>query len=450
MNSEDEAYLREFHRALAIKPLEPDDEQYFELYKDPDLALADPVEDLATGIEWEATQSVHLFSGFRGTGKSTELRRLRARLHQQGCYKVVLCDMKDYLDLSTPVDISDFLISVAGALSEALEDTDLLGKDCVHENYWTRVVNFLGETKVDLNEFSLDLPGANLKGNLKQDPSFRQRLQERLHGHLDALVSDVHAFIQECVKELKDKYGDGTEVVLILDSIEQIRGNPLDSKVYSAVENLFYGHAEKLRLPYVHVVYTVPPWLKISVPGVAGLYDTSQLVPCIKVIEKEDGPCQAALDALAALIKQRGDWTRLLPDRSVLDRLSLASGGYLRDLFRLLRVCLRQVRRGSLPADERIVELAEDEIRNSYLPISYEDAKWLGRVSASHRAEIASSDGLRELSRLFDNHLVLCYRNGKEWYSVHPLVEPMAIEIAEAAARIGPPKPPDEQSPEPS
>ena len=32
-------------------------------------------------------------------------------------------------------------------------------------------------------------------------------------------------------------------------------------------------------------------------------------------------------------------------------------------------------------------------------------------------------DNVPELTRFFDTHLVLCYRDGPEWYDVHPLIK---------------------------
>lgn len=36
------------------------------------------------------------------------------------------------------------------------------------------------------------------------------------------------------------------------------------------------------------------------------------------------------------------------------------------------------------------------------------------------------------LARFFDTHLVLCYRNGDEWYDVHPLVSEQVCKQAAA------------------
>ncbi len=439
----DTAYLRAFYRALADRPLEPDETWYVDLYPDPG---ADPVEQLVTGIEWSQGASTHLFSGFRGTGKSTELRRLRRRLQRSGPYKVVLCDLQDYLNLSSTIDISDFLITLAGAFSDALEaDGTLLGQDPGHEGYWTRFLHFLRATDVEIAGLDAAVRAgagsAGIKANLRQDLTFRQRLREAMRGRLGALVDDTHAFLADCVRLLRERHGADTQVVLLLDSAEQIRGTSLSraEDVYASVEALFANHADALRIRDIHVVCTVPPWLKIRSPGIGGAYSGSQLLPCVTVQDPDGRPVQAGLDALERVIRRRGDWERLLGRRDRLDRLILASGGYLRDLFRLVQAVLRRARAGPLPVPERAVDQALHEVRNSYLPVPRADAEWLARVRRTHDPELVvhrAHDGedanLYNLARFFDTHMMLCYRDGREWYDVHPLLRD---EVAQQAGR---------------
>ena len=298
----DPHFLRDFYRALADRPLEPDDSLYVDLYHDTALAPFDPVGQLATGIEWTPEGSTHLFSGFRGTGKSTELRRLRARLLRDPTTKVVLCDMSETLNLSTPVDISDFLIALAGAFGDALHgDDQLLGPEPRLPSYWTRVVDFLTRTEIDLHGLALKAPGGvGLQTNIRQDPTFRDRLRERMEGHLGALVDDVHAYVAEGITALRQRWGEATRVVLLLDSIEQIRGTSIRTAegVYASVEALFANHASSLCFADLHVVYTVPPWLKIRSPGIAGAYGGMQLLPCVRVRSRDGRPDTTALDAL--------------------------------------------------------------------------------------------------------------------------------------------------------
>lgn len=434
MSNDDQDYLRDFYRALVDRPLEPNDDWYVDLYRDPDLATFDPVEQLATGIEWTDLESTHLFSGFRGTGKSTELRRLRARLQATGRHIVVLCDMVDTLNLATPVDAADFLIGVAGAFGDALaSDPDLLGQDPGRESYWQRVLRLFRDTEVDLDVelgATVGVASATLKSNLRQDPTFRERLRERMEGHLGALVEDVHAYMAACVRAVRARHGEDIQVVLLLDSIEHVRGTSIGTAehVYASVEALFANHADSLRFEDLHVVYTVPPWLKIRSPGIAGEYGGMQLLPCVRVRSRDGTVFRAGNDALERVVSRRGDWARLLGTRDRLDALIDASGGYLRDLFRLVQGCLRQARGRKLPISPALLDTAISEVRNSYLPLARADARWLSAIRTTHTPELAvhragsEASNLYDLSRFFDTHMVLCYRNGDEWYDVHPLL----------------------------
>ena len=79
MAAADSEFLKSFYQALSDRPLDPVDDQrmYVPLYEDPTSAPTDPVHEMQTTIEWSSVESAQLFSGFRGTGKSTELRRLK-------------------------------------------------------------------------------------------------------------------------------------------------------------------------------------------------------------------------------------------------------------------------------------------------------------------------------------------------------------------------------------
>ncbi|MFV8749254.1 hypothetical protein ACNOYE_01755 [Nannocystaceae bacterium ST9] len=418
MATADEEFLKAFHQALADKPLEPDDPWYVPIYAK---ATADPVQRMAQKISW-SLESTQLFGGFRGTGKSTELRRLRQDLERDGSCKVVLCDMKHYLNLSTPIDISDFLISAAGALSDALaQDPELLGEDLAQRGYWQRAMDFLRRTQIEASELSAS--PANLKLGLHEDPSFREKLQAQMKGHLGALVNDVREFMADCVKAIRRKHGADVQLVVLFDSIEQIRGTSVnEDAVFASVETLFAGHPDKLRFESMHVIYTAPPWLKIQFPGVVNHYDGAYLLPCVKVRHHRGGTDEEGVQVLRDIVKKRGDWTRLFARADDFDHVLLATGGYLRDLFRGLMGMLMNAAQHGLPLTREAVDLEIAELRNHYLPIAGDDAAWLWQIATSHDAELPEYAKLPRLARYFDTHLLLCYRNGEEWYDLHPLI----------------------------
>lgn len=438
MDQDDQTFLRDFFRAVADRPLEPDDDFYVPIYDEP--SPEDPVRLLAHGIEYTPGQSVQLLSGFRGTGKSTELRRLRSRLQANG-YVVALCDIEDYVNLSTPIDVSDFLMALAGAFSEAVSDPKILGQDPAIQSYWERLIAFLTRTDINFEELKLkpNVAGvaAEMKASLKSDPTFKQKLQTSMAGHLGTLVKDVWDYVQTVVRRIKKKHNDATEVVLLVDSLERLRGTSVNAEeVHRSVETLFAGHSDKLNLPNVHVVYTTPPFLKVRYPNIGALYIPGglRMLPAIKLREDETGEANpAGWKALTNVIATRGDWQRLLGKRQLLDELIRHSGGHLRDLLRLLAEVIRRAE--VLPVQEATVTAAINQVRREFLPIATEDAMWLQQVAESHEAQLQEIARLPDLARFLDTHMILCYHNGHEWYDVHPLIAETVKKQADDKAR---------------
>jgi hypothetical protein len=433
-----EAFLYGFYNNLADRPLEPDDPFYVPFLVG---SPSDPIDALAFTIE-SRRESAQLFSGFRGSGKSTELLRLRHTLKQRG-YLVVFRDLLKYVGEGEPIDVGAFLLAVAGAFGDGLEEEGLLSFNPAKPSFWDHIVGWMRGIKLD--GASLGAPdgmpvSVELKLNLKSDPVFRVRLQQQLGGHLGALTDEVRSFMGRCLAELRASWGAGVKIVLVLDSFEKLRGSALnESDVQASVDRLFNGHADKLHFEGMHVVYSVPPWLKV-LSNAAALFDKSVLLPCLKVadyVQESQGwarrPLDPAITTARTIIEKRGNWQRLLGSREdLVEHMVFMSGGYLRDLFRTLERCLQRARNPALTNDpDQLVELALADLHNDYTPMPHADILWLDDVRRTHEASLPDAKELPRLARFFDNHVVLCYRNGHEWFAVHPILESTVAESAE-------------------
>lgn len=436
-SAEEWKFLKAFFQSVVEfdQPLETNDERYVRLYEDGSpyraRGLEDPVDLLATAIRYRPGQSVQLLSGFRGTGKSTELKRLEKTL-VEAAYQVVYIDLKRHINTSMPVDISDFLMVLAGAFGEALQAPEHLGRDMAKGGFWDGVVDFLSGIKIGVPEIS----AYGLKANLKSDPSFRTMLQEKMAGHLGALVDKVNKFFEDCVKALKDRHSADTEIVMIVDSIEHIRGAFSNAReVQESVEMLFTRHADKLRIPNIHVVYTVPPYLKARAMNLGALYAMGavQMFPAIKIRDQEGSVHYSGVEAMKEIVRKRGDWTRLLGNEKELEKIVLVSGGNLRDLLRLMAEVIRRAK--ILPVQSNVVNDAIEQIRAEFLPIANDDAMWLSQIAETHSAQLDSMERLPNLARFFDTHVVLCYRDGPEWYDVHPMIRDVVIKQAKELSK---------------
>lgn len=121
---------------------------------------------------------------------------------------------------------------------------------------------------------------------------------------------------------------------------------------------------------------------------------------------------------------------------AALDSLALSSGGDLREFFRLIRLCLPAVRDDSqLPLDEAAVRSAQNAARNEMLPIPDNQLAWLQAITKTHSPCLKTDADLPMLAHFLDNRMVLNYRNGSDWYDVHPLLREV-VDNYDPAARL--------------
>lgn len=435
MAVDQETFLRTFYQNVDLRAFKDGlGKRYVPLHgSDQDTAVS----RLRDGIEWAGGASTQLFSGHRGTGKTTELGALAAQLRSKG-YVVAYCDMQEHLHLNSPIGVPDFLLAVCDALGKSLSEHKILeGRDLTRQGLIERLWSYVADRSLEVTEVGAKVTAGvvetEVRANLRVSPSFKKLLQERTQGQLGAFVRQAHDFVTDCVASLRKATGDPKlKIVAIFDSIEQVRGTYSESEqVIQSIEQLFGAHVDKLRLPDVHVIYTVPPWLKIRWPGVGNVYDGFEQIPCVMVRDRDGVPNEADLAALRTVIERREpDWRRAFGDEARLNHLILASGGYLRDLLRLVQTALRLGRRLPLPLDAALIERAVADVQRSYLPLTHRDARWLHQVHLRKHVGLGEQDDLPELVRLFDTMLVLSYVEADEWWDIHPLVTDEVIRLA--------------------
>ena len=245
---------------------------------------------------------------------------------------------------------------------------------------------------------------------------------------MTALIQDAHAFLATAVQFVRDWKGDpACKVILILDSVERIRGIGDDAmKVFDSVRNLFFSFGDSLRIPMLHVVYTVPPYLSIIAAGAGmtlGGATTYRLVSTHIFKDRSRDIDDSGLALLRKVVAKRfGGWAMVFQS-AALDRLAINSGGDLREFFRLIRFCLAAVRNDSdLPLSTDNVKKAENEGRREFLPLPADHLVWLKRISVSKDIELDEESRLPTLAHFLDVRLVLNYKNGSDWYDVHPLL----------------------------
>lgn len=390
----------------------------------------DPVVELADQIDLSDSAGAYLFTGNQGTGKTSELLRLARRLRENGC-EVFYIDMVEYLNLSQRIEVTDFLISVLGALSEKIRDR--FAVDVGKAGFFQRVLTFL-KSEVEFKEVSIPTGPAELKAAIHQSPHFKEELQRRTRGHVQTLAAKANEFALEVVDLVRQHRGaPDMKVVLIVDSVERLHGVG-DSKdvleVFKSTETLFASHADVLRLPGLNVVYTIPPYLQALAGALGSRYAGGRIyaLPSVHVYEccpepeAMPSPSSDGIHKMISVIDRRFPGHAEFFVEGQLERLARNSGGDLRDFFRMVRLAITQALSRGVPLDEGTIEHAEDAVRRDMLPITTNAREWLKRIAATHEPDLPDLDALPEFARLQQGKYVLQYRNGEDWHAVHPLL----------------------------
>jgi hypothetical protein len=453
LSQSDRGFLKQVYQDLGDEPLQPDSKFYEPVYEV--LGLDDPVQQIATLIDFGGIESIRLFSGFRGSGKTTELLRLQRKLQAQG-YFVLYADALRYVNAAEPIEITDLLMVLAGAFSDALEER--LGADITGETYWDRLWAFLTrevsvkdagvklEYQTPLKEVLGGLKTSiDLRFELKSATNFRQSLRPVLANKLKELKNNVDKFFEDGIKLIRASHGEDTQVVFIFDQLEQLRGTlQTEQDVIRSVERIFATHVDLLKIPYIHSVFTVPPWLKFVLPNAVQI----TLLCTVHLWNNDDirshsGP---AWDVFRSLVKRRLGEEGLLrlfgpqPGQlGLVDQMIAVCGGHFRDLLRLLRdAVVRATALSNLPATPPLIVDAINAARRDFLPIAQDDAKWLADIARVRATALPSTGAapVNRLARFLDSHFVLYFVNGKEWYDIHPLIREEVMEVVEATSPV--------------
>ena len=393
----------------------------------------DAVARLRRDILRVAGEGVFLFTGQPGSGKSTELQRLRRDLLGRDC-KVYYCDLEDWLNLNAPVTLSSFLVAL---LSSWIDQVGVLqGKRSPAE----RLIDFFTGTRLIPENLKLDANAGPIKGQiqfaLQSDENFRRELEVNLKRQLSSIVAQAHRLVAELKLDLCP---NGERCVLLADSIEKIRGYGDEAeRVYESVQRLFVSEGAALRMPGVHVVYSVSPFLLEQSTQLAASLGTGFVVnmPSVHVLKNRSQVADdAGIAAVLSLVTARFPrWTEVFTPAQ-LTRLATRTGGDLRDFLRAIRVALSDDI-PVLPVRDATVDFALSHISPTRNIVG-EHVQWLARLDTSHEAELGGAIDAKVLQRYLATKHVLAYLNGDTWYAVHPMLRDWVLRRGATLAAPG-------------
>jgi len=419
--------IQRVYRVFEPKPLGPEQQA---LYVDLQAVRGntDVVSRLARTIQLaEANPTCQVLAGHRGSGKSTELLRLKRRLETGSpAMFVVYVRADEYLDRND-IDFPEVLIAMVRQMAQDLnERAKIRLKPGYFKDRIERLKSILTST-IDFENFELNAALFKVAAAIKGSPDARAEIRKLLEPDTSNLIDAANDVISEAVLRLGKQGKSG--LVLLMDDLDKMVVREHAATGGKTDEYLFVNRAAQLTGFRCHVVYTMPLSLAYSHQENAIRNSYGGHVPVVPMTMIAQRPPRAepygpGMEKFRDIIVRRLEKAaakdeEVFADRSVRDELVRLSGGQPTELMSLVREAIIA---HQLPIDAASLERAKVEGRREYArqlradhwPILEEV-----RSTGSYVRTIEREPAWREL---LEGRAILQYAADEEWYALNPMV----------------------------
>lgn len=371
--------------------------------------------------------TLHYLSGHIGSGKTTELLRMKQNLETDprgADFNLFYLDADLMLD-RFDVDLEDILLGLWGVVAR---ESRKAAFQALSEVWSEQIASNVRAGALGLPVVLQEALG-KLLGDIKlPSSSWKKDLRSALTPLVPVLIEGLNKAFQAMLQEQAEARSpmdasQSSGVVLLIDNLEK-----LGQSNRERVNHLFIERMIALRSLEAHLVITVPLYLCQSTEGASltkGHGAEIVVLPMCKVRERQEKggrEYEPGIEAMASLLKKRIDFARLFQDEDAARHVAQISGGCLRDALRLLSLAINE--HDDPPVTYTSIQRAEATVRGDYeraLPERY--IPILRAIAAQNSFPEECDDTTKQ--ELLRSLFVLEYQNGdpEPWYDIHPLVE---------------------------
>ena len=373
---------------------------------------ASPSKYVKVLISQSQAQEKFLFTGHRGSGKSTELAKLVVDLLQstEPFFFPVNYSVKSVLNLFDLTYV-DVLLSIGLQLFEKVVQQNMQ----VSQTVLTNILNFTKTLSTEVQMgiaaqaetgLEIGLYATKLSTKLRVEDSTRLTVRETLSHRISDLLENIDLLVREIERTTHRR-----TVIIVED---------LDKTDLGVAKKLFYEYASSLLSPQVRIIYTFPTALRHDndFMQVGSNFSNTFIFPNLKLDQFDGTPDTIGRAQLREMITRRVE--AQLFDNEALDELVQSSSGLPRELLALgRRACLDALVQGKTRIQIDQVKLAVGAKRRDYQTLlTTEQLDLLSEIKTTRRIK---NDGAHQA--LLHNLSVLEYRNETVWYDVNAIVK---------------------------
>jgi hypothetical protein len=375
-----------------------------------------------------------LFTGHRGVGKTTELKRVKRNLEEGRAPSklfVSFLQAEQWMDLQDikPVDI------VYQIVRQLVSDLNDAGFSFAQTSFLEFFQEVWAQLNRELEVHSIKIPVGNAELGLllKDVPVARSTLRSLLDGNLTNIYTLINEVILDKARAWLRNYGY-EDILVIVDELDRIPQKVINSEGLTNHENIFLDHSGVLRFLNCDVLYTIPIELAYSRcrTRLNHAFGTEILtLPVIPVARRNGEEFSPGVQALANIISERAERAGVALDyffasEALLRRLCRISGGHVRNLFILIRSAIE--RSDGLPINHAVLERT---IRRQAIDISLPlGTKEWDSLRKIHHSKRSYDEDLDLWYGLLRDLFVFAYEDDSGlWYDWNPLLGEVTTSV---------------------
>lgn len=371
-----------------------------------------------------------LFTGHKGSGKSTEINKLCEELGDQ--FFVVKVSFR----MRPDVNYVDILVKAAMSLFKSASDQEIIKRAPaqIAGGLWEKISGFVekkifGDIPIRKELLTgkevttkVNLLGLEFESKFESETESREQIRRLTETHLSEIISNI----DDLADSVRINYG--RPVLFVFEDTDKIDLN--------AAKDLFYGHGPTLTEFQASAIYLMPIGLRYS-PQFATIKqyfnEHHHCLPNIRLTRADGVSDEQGARLLEQIITRRME--RSLVSEEALTGIIEASGGLVRTLVALVRdAAVTAIGRGAHRIELRDVQRAIGRIRRDFIAMLREEHYPV--LKARHQDKHLTADQV--IQDLLESLALLEYGMDDErrdysptddsWCDVHPIVLPVVEE----------------------
>lgn len=419
--------LKTAFRVCNVEPLEGEDLDHYYV----DLSAVrktEAIENVSTALDFQDAEQLTkiLFTGHRGCGKSTELKRIQKRWEKEYC--IIYLEVNEETDIND-VNYKDLYLIVMKWIEFELRQLNLKLDKSLIKNVEDWFKDVTQETEQTV-EGSVSIEGeatlgpeapflakllvkllAQIKGSHRQKETIRKTLEK----DISRLTNDINLLLDDAVEKVRTKFPKG--FLIVFDNLDRVPPE--------VANHLFFDYAAQLQLLHCTIIYTVPLSALYSAKNINSNFGDPHIVPMVNIYEFNRDDCnlnynQDNLNAMASLIERRVEVDEIFESREHLLELAKASGGHVRQLMQIMRTACQtaSTRRHAKITAEDVTYAVKQQQFNFERTIPESHYSVLAQVCLTKNI---TNDDVGQL--MLFNTSVLEYNGKNRWNYPNPLVK---------------------------